>query len=349
MNYFQLSNREKNDIFAITERKIFRPPALLEKDIWVVWSLNTLFNNKINERLSFKGGTSLSKAGNIINRVSEDIDVAYDNRQIPEFVIDPANPYPRNRSQTAKWIKISKHHLAEWINETLIPVFETRIFDENIPATIWQDKQEQHKVYIEYESVVKGLPYVQRRVFLEFGARSTGEPAGTYKIQSDIQDIIKGIEFPSAKVEVVKFERTFWEKLLAAHTYCLRGKARGGERYSRHWFDLHCLHQKGISNEALKDIDLACRAVKSQETYYRERDSTGEWIDYNKAIKGELCLVPEKESYENLKNDYVKMTDSGYILGGHISFDKLMINIREMEDYINTKMSKDISENTPEP
>ena len=48
----------------------------IEKDWWVTQILRVLFSLPYAEHLSFKGGTSLSKAWNIIERFSEDIDIA---------------------------------------------------------------------------------------------------------------------------------------------------------------------------------------------------------------------------------------------------------------------------------
>ena len=48
----------------------------IEKDWWVTVTLKALFNTECRNVLSFKGGTSLSKCYNIIERFSEDIDLA---------------------------------------------------------------------------------------------------------------------------------------------------------------------------------------------------------------------------------------------------------------------------------
>ena len=45
--------------------------AAAEKDWWVTAVLYALFHTNISEYLLFKGGTSLSKGWNIINRFSE--------------------------------------------------------------------------------------------------------------------------------------------------------------------------------------------------------------------------------------------------------------------------------------
>lgn len=52
-----------------------KPATILEKDIWVCWTLKTLFEMPNKKNMAFKGGTSLSKAYNIIKRFSEDVDV----------------------------------------------------------------------------------------------------------------------------------------------------------------------------------------------------------------------------------------------------------------------------------
>ena len=62
-----------------------------------------------------------------------------------------------------------------------------------------------------------------------------------------------------------------------------------------------------------------------------------------------LHLVPEGEPYEQLRYDYAEMTETGYIFSGHISFDQLMVNIRELENHVNILMSREISGNDHEP
>lgn len=53
-------------------------PFAVEKDWWVSRTLNIIFQMDIAAHLVFKGGTSLSKAWKLINRFSEDIDLAID-------------------------------------------------------------------------------------------------------------------------------------------------------------------------------------------------------------------------------------------------------------------------------
>ena len=89
-----------------------RPAYLLEKDVWVVWSLATLFSGPLGVPLVFKGGTSLSKAYGAIRRFSEDVDLTYDIRELaPELVRDHGDALPPNRSQERKWTKVVREAL----------------------------------------------------------------------------------------------------------------------------------------------------------------------------------------------------------------------------------------------
>ncbi len=51
------------------------PAIYIEKDYWVTYALYTIFQNEIGKETIFKGGTSLSKCYNLIERFSEDIDL----------------------------------------------------------------------------------------------------------------------------------------------------------------------------------------------------------------------------------------------------------------------------------
>jgi len=71
------SDDERRDVFLMTARRLGRAVQNVEKDFWVCWALDVLFNGlpENHPRLLFKGGTSLSKSFGLINRFSEDIDI----------------------------------------------------------------------------------------------------------------------------------------------------------------------------------------------------------------------------------------------------------------------------------
>jgi predicted nucleotidyltransferase component of viral defense system len=68
---------ERRDLFLTTASRLGTTVQNVEKDFWVCWILDALFNGLPagGPRLLFKGGTSLSKGFGLISRFSEDIDV----------------------------------------------------------------------------------------------------------------------------------------------------------------------------------------------------------------------------------------------------------------------------------
>ncbi|MCC5927870.1 MAG: nucleotidyl transferase AbiEii/AbiGii toxin family protein [Cyclobacteriaceae bacterium] len=80
INFYTIDNAEKAAIFTeIATQKGIKPFAV-EKDWWVSRTIEIIFKMPIAEHLVFKGGTSLSKAWKLINRFSEDIDLAIDKK-----------------------------------------------------------------------------------------------------------------------------------------------------------------------------------------------------------------------------------------------------------------------------
>ena len=51
----------------------------IEKDWWVTLVLKAVFKSKYAKHILFKGGTSLSKCWNLIQRFSEDIDLSIEH------------------------------------------------------------------------------------------------------------------------------------------------------------------------------------------------------------------------------------------------------------------------------
>jgi len=72
--WLKLTEQNKQNIFREIAMDINLPPAAIEKDWWVVRTLELVFASSIAPHTVFKGGTSLSKAWNLIDRFSEDID-----------------------------------------------------------------------------------------------------------------------------------------------------------------------------------------------------------------------------------------------------------------------------------
>jgi hypothetical protein len=71
------SDEERRDLFVGASTRLGTAEQNIEKDFWVCWTLDALFNELEagGPRLLFKGGTSLSKGYGLIERFSKDIDI----------------------------------------------------------------------------------------------------------------------------------------------------------------------------------------------------------------------------------------------------------------------------------
>ena len=74
-DFFSLKRKDQKDALGAAATASGRPDFLLEKDVWIVRALAALFGSEFGAQLVFKGGTSLSKAYNAIQRFSEDVDI----------------------------------------------------------------------------------------------------------------------------------------------------------------------------------------------------------------------------------------------------------------------------------
>ena len=210
-DFFRLSSEDQSEALKVAAAKTGRPAYILEKDAWVVWALSVLFENPIGRHLSFKGGTSLSKAWGLIDRFSEDVDLTYDIRAfIPELAVG-GDGIPSNRSQGQKWSEAVRVRLPDWIGGILKPILTAALEREGIRAELRQEKKEQ--LYLDYPARQEGYGYVKPSVMLEFGARSTGEPTEDRTIICYAEGQVPGVNFPTATARAMKVERTFWEKV----------------------------------------------------------------------------------------------------------------------------------------
>jgi predicted nucleotidyltransferase component of viral defense system len=53
--FLQLSVEDRREALSVAADRSGRPAHLLEKDVWVVWALATLYGSPLGENLVFKG------------------------------------------------------------------------------------------------------------------------------------------------------------------------------------------------------------------------------------------------------------------------------------------------------
>ena len=226
-----------------------RSAHLLEKDIWVVQTLDALFTAPFAHALVFKGGTSLTKAWNAIRRFSEDVDVTHDIRAIAPDLVGDAEPdaLPPTRSQEQRWTKAIRARLATWVTECAAPAIEAGLAIAGTPVSVQCDG---YRLTIEYTPLFRERSLVRPDVLVEFGARSTGEPHAARRVVCDVAPFVPDIAFPEAHPTAMLAERTFWEKATAAHVYCRRERAAAAGAISRDTGRTSCGSTAPVSRSA---------------------------------------------------------------------------------------------------
>ena len=295
--------------------------------------LKILFATEYGNELTFKGGTSLSKAYNAIQRFSEDIDITYDIRAIAADLVgrNDGNPLPRTTSQARRWTAQIRERLAEWVSCEMASAIASQLNEAELAAEV---EAVEEKLIVSYEPLFRGYGYVRPEVLLEFGARATGEPREERPIECDAAVHIQDVEFPAARPWVMSVERTFWEKATAVHVFC-RQRRTLPPRLSRHWNDIIRLDDAGYADSALGKRHEALNVAQHKSKFFRERDTDNNWIDYEAAVNGELQLVPEGPAYQVVESDYERMVEDGILLDDGEGFINLMRRCSELEEKAN--------------
>lgn len=338
-SWFSLSADDQREALDVAAAACGWPAYLLEKDVWVVWALQSLgADEKLLAALTFKGGTSLSKAHGLIERFSEDVDLTLNIQHLwPEVDLSPAAT--PTQAQTRR--KAADRKLKQWVQEIALPLLQRAVDAAGVPVDLSlkaaePDRRQPPTIVLSYQPLTPApdgsFGYVRPTVLLEFNAHSTGEPHGAMPITCEAATHLTMLAFPTAKPLVMDPKRTFLEKAAAVHVACRKGSWGSGEgdRYSRHWYDLDRLASAGIAGAAMRDRALAMEVAQHKEDFWRKPP-----IDYFQALSGDLQLVPTGDGRLELEADYAAMSSSGMLRGEVPTFSALMERMAQLEQQCN--------------
>lgn len=328
---YNLVNLPKNELSIIigkTSEAKNLSPAIIEKDLLVCTILNYLFTEcPWKDNLAFKGGTSLSKAFNLIERFSEDIDLILDWRVIGYEMEEPLT----ERSST-KQNKINKEFdvkTEEFLKSTFIPKLKEDL--ANLVNRNLDISYKNEAIIIGY-----GNDYADESILhvirLEIGAKAAWTPTEVATIRPYIAEVYPA-QFGNASVSIrtTTPERTFWEKATILHHEASRpDDLPVPPRISRHYYDIYRMAKLGMLDKVLAQSDLLEQVADFKAKFYPRK-----WARYDLARLGTLKLVPSDIHKEALRRDYAKM--AGMIYGERPDFDDLMAEIAKIEAKINNK------------
>ena len=204
--------------------------ASVDKDFWVCWTLRELFNlPDIGNHLTFKGGTSLSKAWGLIERFSEDIDIVVDKDALG-FAGDAGPDRATGSNERRRRIDRLMEACRKWVQGELKPALEKTITERFGTHEGWHlevdpDMADGQCLLFHYPSAfpVAEAGYVRPVVKIELGARSDDWPAESCTITPYVAEALpQAIPNAAFFVAALAAERTFWEKAMLLHEETFR-------------------------------------------------------------------------------------------------------------------------------
>lgn len=326
-NWISLTDEEKAGLFTEAAAQKGLPAYAVEKDWWVTVTLLAIFTSQYSDHLIFKGGTSLSKAYNLIERFSEDIDLAIDRSFLK---------FPGELSKTA--IKKLRKASGQFIIADFKNELEAQLLKIGIPSTLFSlktdenidDTSDPHSIELIYKPVINhGSGYLPQRVLIEIGARSLREPSEMRPISSILDETFpeQSFNIPAFNANVVLPSRTFLEKVFLLHEEFSKpvDKIRFS-RLTRHLYDLEKVMDNEYGISAVKDKNLFFTIVEFRQKYTAVRG-----ISYERHTHSTLSFLPPPEVDEAWRQDYTEMRENMFY-GATLSYDMLKERLNILND-----------------
>jgi hypothetical protein len=303
----------------------------VEKDWWVSRTLQIIFQMPIAKHLVFKGGTSLSKAWKLINRFSEDIDLAIDKEFFEgyEGIL--------SKSKITKLRKDAGAYTTTSFFNELKEEFSRRGLTELYFKVIDAEESDQDPRIIEifYPNIITPpTDYMMPRVQIEIGCRSLREPFSIKEFGSLVDEVYADRDFaePLFQVPTVDPERTFLEKLFLLHEeFHKPGDKMRIDRLSRHLYDVFYLTKSGIAKNAIANKILYETIVS-----HRQKFSKVAGVDYNTHNPNTINPIPPTTIIDFWKADYSKMQQDMIYEKNKPSFDDLINNLSYLRTQLQT-------------
>lgn len=327
-NWLTLSKERRIEILNQATELTGLPATAIEKDWWVTLCLNASFSLPYSNQIVFKGGTSLSKGWNLIERFSEDIDLAID-RKFFGFEGDISKAQIRKLRKrscefiSTEFLKYLKQTLTDWGAIAECELFAQDVKDSDTDPQV---------VEIHYNSVVDTSEYLPQRVLIEISSRSLMEPTEKREINSILSVNFPKLDFATAaySIPTVLPQRTFLEKIFLLHEEFSQDPEKIRiDRLSRHLYDLVRLMDTEHGIAALQNTELYKNIVAHRAKFNALRG-----LDYRNHTANKIKIIPPKTVIKEYEKDYSEMTKF-MIYGEALTFDRLVKRISELQTRIN--------------
>ena len=325
--WLNLTDANKRNIFAETAQQKALPISSIEKDWWVVQTLSAIFSTEYADKLVFKGGTSLSKGWKLIERFSEDVDLALD-KEVLGFADDLSK----------KDIHKLRYASYEFLSTKFVTALDLsfrKMGFENVmikPQEVINHDQDPLTIEIYYPKLTGQDIYLRPDILVEIGSRSLKEPYSQRNISTFVSETFAEMPFAGnpASIPTVNPERTFLEKVFLLHEEYQRPPEKMRvERLSRHLYDIEKLSRTPYFQKALKNKKLYNTIVA-----HRERFSHLGSVDYTKHAPEYIRIIPPDDLLPIWEKDYENMINS-MVYGEKLSFNDLIQKVKDVQKLIN--------------
>lgn len=326
--WFKLAGKDRKEIINQVSAKTGLLPTAIEKDWWVMIALNAIYNSEYAKYLVFKGGTSLSKSYGLIERFSEDIDLAIDR----SFFKFDGDLRPR---QVTNLRKAACKFIVEVFIEKLSIILTQMGVKEFTLDHVDFERSDTDPLAIElkYKTYTEKVDYLQPRILIEISSRSLRDPFENRKVVSFIGENYPELPFADKPIIVptVSPTRTILEKIFLLHEEFQKPKDREirSKRMTRHLYDISKLTDTKYMKDALADKELYNKIVK-----HREMLTNVPWVDYRKHNPKDINFIPPKIEIDKWKKDYRAMQESMFY-GETESFENLIKKLKGLNHRIN--------------
>lgn len=308
----------------------------IEKDWWVTLSLKLVFSTPFARYFAFKGGTSLSKGWQLIDRFSEDIDISLSSEAV-------GIPYIEKPSKT--FVEQLRRAGCSFTSQELLEALKVGFQNSEVPENLYSIEAEPVRpdmpdtdpqaLYVNFVSLFDPNPYLPDRVKIEFSVRSLKEPSLMRNMSSLLVTHFPNENYKEENFDILTIQpqRTLIEKMLLLHEEYNRdekSKMRT-ERMSRHYYDLFQISRLDFSSQTLRDNDFIEEIVEHRMYYSRLKR-----FDYGTLKRGNICIIPTADILKALELDYEIMR-AEMIYGDPPTFSEIIQAMKVLQDEINTK------------
>lgn len=336
--FAQLAPKEQWVVYQEVALRKNTLPVIVEKDFWACWLLGRIFATPdLGAQCVFKGGTSLSKVFQAIDRFSEDVDLGLTPASLgwSEAELDDA-PSPTQRRKRMDELLAD---CGEAVRTRFQPELEAAVRAVLGPRggtaewLSYTDDQAAHSPVLRfhYPSIVPaGTGYIERAVKIEFGSLTDQRPTGSHSIAPLLAELAPAafVDF-RADVVALEIERTFWEKATILHAEYHRPAEQAlRDRYARHYADFAALWRHPGGQRAATQLDLLARVRLHKSRYFGSS-----WAHYPTAVPGSLRLLPPEARFAELRRDYAAMEPM--FLSPPLKFDEMLAVLRAAEHALN--------------